>query len=158
MKKITLCVLIFTLILSCKTTSLTSTKLDRKSQVEIKGNWIITAVTYPGSEYFSVNSFQIADSKCFVGSTWKFISNNNKGNLSIQKSNCIAFNSPITWFINQEGQFVLKILNTPEKAKKVKEGYVLRIANQSENSFQLTDQIEIGSKPAQIIYQFEKLN
>jgi hypothetical protein len=37
-------------------------------------NWVISSVTYPGSEVIKVNSFQLADSKCFEGSTWKFIS------------------------------------------------------------------------------------
>jgi hypothetical protein len=44
----------------------------------MKGNWVISSVSYPGSEYIKVNSFQIADSQCFEGSTWKLVSNNNK--------------------------------------------------------------------------------
>jgi hypothetical protein len=62
---------------SCKSTSITNSKLDR-AQVAMKGNWVISSVSYPGSEYIKVNSFQIADSQCFEGSTWKLVSNNNK--------------------------------------------------------------------------------
>jgi hypothetical protein len=65
------------------TAPVAATKLDKKSQVAIKGNWQIADVTYPGSEYFKVNSFNIADSKCFIGSTWNFISNNNKGSMAL---------------------------------------------------------------------------
>ena len=94
MKKIILLLTISVLVLSCKSKSATVTKLDSKSQVAIKGNWTIAAVTYPGSEYIKVNSFNIADSQCFVGSTWKFISNNNKGEMTLTKANCPSFYSP----------------------------------------------------------------
>ena len=99
------------LLFACKSTSVTSTKLDKSSQVAIKGNWVITSVTYPGSDYIKVNSFQIADSKCFVGSTWNFISNNNKGNVSLTKSDCLAFSSPIVWSINKEVRYQFEKTN-----------------------------------------------
>ncbi len=146
------------LLFGCKTSSVTSTKLDRSSQVGIKGNWVITNVSYPGSDVIKVNSFQIADSKCFIGSTWNFISNNNKGSMNLTKSDCPAFSSPITWFVNKEGQFVLKVLDAGEKAKKVRDGYVLQVANQTETSFQLIDNINVGGQNKQVTYQFEKTN
>lgn len=156
MKKIIVLATMAILLFACKTTSVTSTKLDRPSQVAIKGNWVISSVTYPGSEYIKVNSFQIADSKCFEGSTWKFISNNNKGEMALTNRSCPAFSSPITWFVNREGQFVLKILDAGEKAKRVRDGYVLNMANQTESSFQLIDQINVGGKLTDVVYQFQK--
>jgi hypothetical protein len=60
----------------------------------MKGNWVISSVSYPGSEYIKVNSFQIADSQCFEGSTWKLVSNN-KGNMSLTKYGCAPFSSPL---------------------------------------------------------------
>ena len=158
MKKMISVGLIAILLFACKTTSVTSTKLDRTSQVDIKGNWTLSSVTYPGSDYIKVNSFQIADSKCFEGSTWKFISNNNKGTMVLTKTSCPVFNSPITWFANKEGQFVLKILEAGEKAKKVRDGYVLRLSNQTDASFQLIDKIDVGGKPTDVVYQFQKIN
>jgi hypothetical protein len=146
------------LLFACKSTSVTSTKLDKSSQVAIKGNWVITSVTYPGSDYIKVNSFQIADSKCFVGSTWNFISNNNKGNVSLTKSDCPAFSSPIVWSINKEGVFVLKIVEAGVKSKAVTQGYLLRVANQTETSFQLIDTINAGGQTKEVRYQFEKTN
>ncbi len=141
---------------SCKTKSVTGTKLDQKAERAIKGNFTVMSVTYPGSEYIKVNSFDIADSKCFEGSTWKFISNNNKGNMALTSANCAAFSSPITWFVNKQGQFILKVLDAGEKAKKVRSGYVLTLANQTETSFQLIDKINVGNKPTDVIYQFNK--
>lgn len=158
MKKIILLCTLAILMFACKSTSATGTNTDRKSQVAMKGNWVISSVTYPGSQYVKVNTFQIADSECFVGSNWKFVSNNNKGTMALTKANCMTFSSPITWFINKEGQFVLKVLNAGEKARKVREGYVLNVANQTESSFQLIDKINVGGKMTDVVYQFQKVN
>lgn len=156
MKKIILLFATAVLLFACKTSSITETKLDRSSQVAMKGNWTIVSVTYPGSEYIKVNSFEIADSKCFEGSSWKFISNNNKGEMALTNVNCPAFSSPITWYVNNEGKFVLKILDAGVKAKKVRNGYILEVANQTELSFQLVDKINVGGKLTNVIYQFQK--
>lgn len=158
MRKLVLMFATAFVVFSCKSTSVTSTKIDSPSQYAIRGNWTLVSVSYPGSEYIKVNSFQIADSKCFEGSSWKFIANNNSGNMAIDKAGCATLTSPITWFINKEGQFVLKILNAGEKAKKVREGYVLRISGMTENSFQLIDKIDVGGKATDVVYQFQKVN
>lgn len=155
MKKIILVGVLSVLILSCKSKSATATKLDMKSEVAIKGNWTISSVSYPGSDVIKVTSFDLADSKCFVGSTWKFISNNNKGNFALNSPKCTAYSTPITWFINKDGEFVLKILDE-SKAKKVREGFVLRVANQTENSFQLIDKINVAGKITDVVYQFNR--
>jgi hypothetical protein len=158
MKKIILASLLSFLILSCKSSSsATNTKLDNKAEVAIKGDWSISSVTYPGSDVIKVTSFDLADSKCFIGSTWKFISNNNKGQMTINSPKCTAYSTPITWFINKEGQFVMKILDEA-KSKTVKSGYILNIANQTENSFQLIEKINVAGNTANVVYQFEKLN
>ena len=158
MKKIFFLAALSLVIFSCKSTSATDTKLDKGAQVAMKGNWVISSVTYPGSEVIKVNSFQLADSKCFEGSTWKFISNNNKGEMALTSYNCPAFSSPITWFVNKDGQFVLKVLDAGEKAKKVRDGYVLTVANQSADNFQLVDKINVGGKMTDVVYQFQRAN
>jgi len=156
MRKIVLLSALSFLIFACKSNPTTS--LDKKAEVAIKGNWIITSVAYPGSDVIKVSSFEIADSQCFVGSEWKFISNNNKGDMALTKIGCPAFSSPITWYINKEGNFVMKVLAAGEKAKRVREGYVLKVANQMENSFQLVDKINVGGSLANVIYQFQRVN
>ena len=149
--------LFFTLIFfGCKPKqTIVNTKLDTKTEVAIKGDWKITSVTYPGSDYIKVNAFDLADSKCFVGSTWKFISNNNKGEMILNATSCTSFSSPITWYINKDGNFVMKIINNL-KAKKVLEGYVLNISNSTESSFQLIDKINVGGQFVNVVYQFNR--
>ncbi|KGO93425.1 lipocalin family protein [Flavobacterium subsaxonicum] len=130
--------------------------LDQKSQVGLKGNWTISSVTYPGSEYIKVTSFDVADSKCFEGSSWNFISNNNKGTMTLTKADCPAFTSPIVWTITKEGAFNFKITEG-EKAKRVTQGYTLQIRNQTESSFQLVDNVTVGGKTVEVTYQFSKI-
>ncbi len=158
MKKIFFLTAMSLMLFACKSSSVTDKKLDRSAQVAIKGNWVISSVYYPGSEYIKVNSFQLADSKCFEGSTWKFVSNNNKGNMALTKFDCPAFSSPITWFVNTDGQFILKVLDAGEKAKKVRDGYILYLVNQTQDSFQLIDKINVGGKMTDVVYQFQRTN
>ncbi|WNM18977.1 lipocalin family protein [Flavobacterium capsici] len=157
MKKVILLLIFSIAFVGCKSKSVTNTKLDIKSEVAIKGNWSITSVTYPGSDVIKVTSFDLADSKCFIGSTWKFVSNNNKGNFSLNSASCTAYSTPITWYINKEGNFVMKILDEA-KAKTVKAGYILKVANQTDTSFQLIDRIDVAGKMTDVVYQFVKLN
>lgn len=149
----------FTVLLySCKSQSVTNSKVDNKVERMMKGNWTISSVEFPGSDVMTVNSFEIADSKCFEGSTWKFVSNNNKGEMMLNNvsASCPSFSSPISWFVNKEGQFVLKVLNAGVKAKKVRDGYVLDMGATSETSFQLIDRVMIGGKSTQVVYNFQK--
>ncbi|MFP9115845.1 lipocalin family protein [Flavobacterium sp. RHBU_3] len=130
--------------------------LDQKSQSGLKGNWTITSVTYPGSEYIKVTSFDVADSQCFVGSSWNFISNNNKGTMTVAKGGCPSFSSPIVWTVTKTGDFTLKITEG-QKAKRVSEGYFLKMQNQTENSFQLVDNVTVGGKTVAVTYNFSKI-
>ena len=155
MKKFILISALAVLILSCKSKSATDTKLDSKTQVAMKGNWTVTSVTYPNSNVIKVNSFELADSQCFVGSKWKFVSNNNKGNLSLNSPKCTSYSTPITWFVNKDKQFILKVLDE-SKPRKVKDGYVLKVANVTDNSFQLVDQLDVAGKATDVVYQFNR--
>ncbi len=130
--------------------------LDTKSQSGINGNWTISQVTYPNSDVIKVTSFDVADAKCLEGSTWKFVSNNNKGEMNINKAGCPSFSSPIVWSVTKEGSFTLKITEG-EKAKRVTQGYVLAVRNQSATSFQLVDNITVGGKATEVVYQFQKM-
>lgn len=154
MKKIILLLSFALAMFACKSNPVTS--LDRKSQVQIKGDWTITNVSFVGQDYFKVNSFGIADSKCFVGSTWKFISNNNKGNMALTSATCPAFASDIVWSVNENGVMGLKFINEGLKSKKVLSGYELKVANQTETTFELIQKIDVGGKLSDVTYTFTK--
>jgi hypothetical protein len=153
MKKIIYTLLMVTLLVSCKTAD--SSKLDSKTTHALRGNYTISSVTFEGNNMFKINVFEIADSKCFEGSTWNFIANNNKGSMALNAAGCPSFESKITWFINKEGNFVLKILDD-NKARKVTDGYVLGLKNVTDNGFQLVESIRVGGKMTDLVYQFNK--
>lgn len=144
------------LLFACKSNP--AVKIDAKPGGQLKGTWNLSAVNYTGSDYIKVNSFEVADSKCFVGSTWKFVSNNNTGEITLNQSSCPAFTTKTTWYINKEGDLIMKFLNEGLKAKKVSQGYFLKVSNQTENSFELIDKLVVGGKASDIVYKFEKIN
>lgn len=146
--------MLLSLVISCSS----STAVSRSTQGDLKGNWVISDVTYPGSGVIKITSFDVADSKCFKGSSWKFISNNNKGNLELTQAGCAAFSSEIVWSITKENVFTLKIINPDTKAKHVTQGYNLNYIAQSETSFQLVDKVNVGGKLTNVVYQFQKIN
>ena len=156
MKKNLIIGLIALVLSSCKSNP--TTAISVKDTSSIKGEYTITSVTYPGQDLFKVKSFEIGDSQCLVGSTWNFIANNNSGSISLNKIDCIVFDSSITWYINKEQKMVLKLLNNETKAKNVKEGYVLSIMNLTKDSFQLSDRLNIDGNYVNIIYEFKKKN
>ena len=77
--------------------------------------------------------------------------------MSINNPNttCKEFSSPITWYINKEGNFVLKIIND-HKAKEVNYGFVLNVNDVSENSFNLVDKINVSGAIKNIKYTFQR--
>lgn len=142
MKKVLGLSLLALTMLACKPTK------DIKAQSGLKGEWTLTKVSYPSG--YKVTSFYIADAKCFEGSQWKFVSNNNTGTVSLNGGgNCPAYSDKIVWTIGKDQSFNLKFIGN-EKAKKVVEGFRLEIANQTETSFQLID----NSTGTQVVYQF----
>jgi hypothetical protein len=157
MKKIIIISLLTVIFFSCKSSqSVVNTKLDNRTEVAIKGDWIITSVEFPSSDYFNITSFNIAESKCFEGSEWSFISNNNKGEMMLKQGNCIDFNSQITWYINKEGFMILKFLKEGIKAKHTETGYILKIASVTDSMFQLIDKVNLAGKTVNIMYNFER--
>lgn len=129
---------------ACKPTN------DVKAQIGLKGDWTLTNVSYPKG--YKVTSFHVADAKCFEGSQWKFVSNNNTGTISLNHSgDCPDFTSNIVWTIGADQSFNLKFVGN-EKAKNVTAGYKLAVENQTPNTFDLVDNTS-GTK---IVYRFVK--
>ena len=133
-------------------------KLNNSAQRDLKGNWTVTNVTYNNANVFDVTSFGIADAKCFEGSVWNFIPNNNKGSLTLNNAGCTFYESPIVWTITDGGAFTLKFVNEELKAKNVKAGFNVSIVNQTDTSFQLVDYVDVAGKNTKVVYQFQKIS
>lgn len=159
MKQLLILSVLLSFLTACNTVKQNERKMaemDLATQKKLKGNWQIADITFPDRENFKIKSFQIADAKCFIGSQWNFIPNNNTGSLSINKSECPQFNSPIVWSINKDGTFSLKFVSKGTKSKKITEGYKLRVNNVSNNSFDLIDDVNVEGSQKELIYRFQK--
>lgn len=130
--------------------------IDHKSQVGFNGNWTISQVSYANSDVIKVTSFDVADAKCLEGSMWKFVSNNNSGTMTISKAGCPSFSSPIVWTSTKDGTFTLKITEG-EKAKRVTQGYYLQLRNQTSNSFELVDNVNVAGRNTEVVYTFMRM-
>lgn len=64
MKKSILIIVFSVVLFGCKSQSVTNTNVDNKTERVIKGDWIVSKVSFPGSNYIKVTSFDLADSKC----------------------------------------------------------------------------------------------
>lgn len=149
MKKLILLSFIGLSVVSCKPT------MDGKSQVGLKGNWTMTNVSRIGDQMVKISSFQMADSDCFKGSQWKFVSNNNSGTFALtQGGACPIFESNFKWTISPDGTFGIKFVDQGEKAKKVTAGFHLKVRNQTATTFELVDHINSGTKTFEVVYTF----
>lgn len=147
----------FCLLVLAGCVSAPSNQVDNSTQKFMRGSFRIASVSYPGSEFIKVQSFDFADSQCWVGTQWNMVANNNSGNVQMNGSgSCPSLNAKITWFVNKEGNVVLKFIDEGMKAKRVKDGYVLQVRNANDNGFQWVDKINVGNKPTDVVYQFVK--
>ena len=78
-----------------------------------------------------------------------------KMSLNNPSTDCKDFNSPITWYVNKDGNFVLKIINN-HKAKDVNTGYILDLRNVTETSFDLIDKVNVAGQVKDITYSFQR--
>lgn len=153
MKKIVLLLFSIVLLASCKSTSAVDNNVNYDAQKMVKGTWTLSNINYDNSNYIKVNLFDIASSDCFKYSNWNFISNNNKGTVMFQNG-CAADRS-ITWYINKDGQMVLKFLNS-ESSRKTETGYVVDFVSVDDNNFMLRHNAMISNNPVEINMVFTR--
>lgn len=150
MKKILLLSLTVILFVSCKATHSIS------AQNKLKGDWQVENVTYSEND-INVKAFGLISAKCFEGSVWNFVPNNQTGNLkSISNGTCSLQESDFKWYITPENQFGLKFMQDNVKAKEVLKGYLFDINMQTEDSFTLTQNVNFEGETIKIKYQFTK--
>lgn len=157
MKKLIILSAMLGAVVACKPKqNLVTTSVERKTQVALKGDWVISNVEYAGSEYFKVNAFEVADAKCFEGSEWHLVSNNDSGTMALKKAGCSDYASNIKWYVTDDKQFVLKFIKDGDKPRKVTSGYILIVSNVTENAFDLTDKMQVGNSAGKVVYHFKR--
>ena len=142
-------------------TSCSASKTVRTSKKVIKGSWTLNAVNYDRTNTLKVDLLNDSSSKCFEGSTWQFIPNNNTGTYTINNSGCstgvrhFIFTIAETDAANGLYSFLLKPTNEKGKSETNK-GYRLRLMQLSENSMQWQQTVNANGKPFSITMNFSK--
>ena len=125
MKKIIYLLLAFVVISCGSTSSSTGTgeaaKAEKPSKKTLKGTWEVTNIRFVGDKgLYKAFLFDVADSKCFMGSKWVFISNNNTGKFTLPGgSQCEAGTNRIVWdfYDTNDGKYSFQFKFVDEKNK-----------------------------------------
>ena len=159
MKRIFAILFIATLFASCG-----SNKVVQESRKTLKGYWNLDEINYGNSSgVYDVTLFGDASSECFVGSTWRFIPNNNFGNYEITGADCSTGKRYFVWSIPEMKNAVfydILLKPTDEKMNSTMndKGFRLNLAYLSDNSLQFTQTVEVDGKPFKIVMNFSKIS
>lgn len=124
--------------------------------MKLKGNWEITSVNY--EKEYKIKPFdEGADAKCFVGSQWNLIPNNNTGSYTlVGGGDCPSVTRAIKFDVSPSKQFSFKKIDTGIKAKTVTSGYILDFQDQTPTSFTLVQNVPFEGKIIKVNYNFTK--
>ena len=158
MKKILILMVLVATVLSCGTP-----KTVIESKKVIKGNWTLDEITYSEAGTFTVKLLNDTSKKCFEGSTWRFISNNNEGIYTINNGDCPTGERNFIFTIQEVNKesglfdFLLK----PTDAKHNSEdgtGFRLKLARLSDSSMRWEQTVSLEGKPFTISMNFSKIS
>ena len=147
---------ILSIILSCS-----ASKNVRTSKKVIKGSWVLNSVEYNTQNTLSVNLLNDASARCFEGSIWQFIPNNNTGTYSIQNKDCGVSTRNFIFTIQEVNKengwtdFLIKPTNRKGKSETNK-GFRLELVSQSETNMQWQQTVIVNNKPFPIRMNFIK--
>ena len=157
-KRLSYGLLLIVVISSCSVS-----KQANSMKSKINGNWMLQTVTTEGiSGKVTAQVFNEASFKCFVGSSWKFASNNSMGSYNINASGteCGSISRSIRWSVYEpkgaEKEFQFKRLDDKRNPIDGDEGFRLEIADLTATTMQLKSHINFEGKPAAYVYNFVK--
>lgn len=145
--------------LSCCSVSKEAGSIKKK----INGNWMLETITTEGiNGKVTATVFNEASFKCFIGSSWNFISSNSMGNYSINASgtDCSTLTRAIRWSIYEPKggakQLQFKRLDDKKNSMDNGDGFRLEISQLTATDMQLKSHILFEGKPAAYVYNFVK--
>lgn len=160
MKKILSLTALLLLLVSCGGTS----KVAKQARKTFDGNWTLTSVTYPqNTGTFNVTLFNDAAADCFEGSTWDFVSNNNRGTYEVSGNNCPGGTRYFIWSIDEENtpqgiyDFLLKPVNEDYKSTNGNQGFRLNLSSLTQDSMVWEQTVTLEGSPFVIRMTFSKL-
>jgi len=152
-----LCLVASVFAISCKTQSGATDTTQAAKESSVKGNWVITDITFDGIPRGSkVTVFDEASYTCFKGSQWVLPSNNNGSyTLSSTEGGCNTATQSIVWSISKQGStqmFQFKKVGGGVKAKNVIDGYRMEISSLTNTSMEWRAAVNFEGKTGYIVY------
>ncbi|PHQ29177.1 lipocalin family protein [Leeuwenhoekiella nanhaiensis] len=160
MRKVISILILSVILVSCGGTS----EVVKQSRKTLKGYWNLDNINYNNATgIYDVTLFGDVSSECMVGSTWRFIPNNNFGNYEITSTTCNPGKRYFVWSIpDQENAISYDILLKPtdEKMNSIMNdaGFRLNINYLSENELTFTQTVQVDGKPFKIVMNFSKIS
>ncbi|AVR46374.1 lipocalin [Christiangramia fulva] len=159
MKKLLIILFTAAVVTSCGTS-----KVAREARKTFDGNWRLTSVTYPyNNGDFNVTLFNQASASCFEGSTWDFVSNNNRGTYTINGVGCEDQTNYYIWSIDEENtpngvyDFLLKPTNEDYKSTTGNQGFRLNLKSLSDSQMVWEQTVSLNGSPFTIRMNFTKI-
>ena len=151
------------IILSCLLAACSVSKEGRSIKKSINGAWTLQTINIEGIQTkFTAKVFNEADFNCFIGSSWKFVSNNSTGSYSLTGGTpgCQTLTRNIRWSVyepkGEEKKFQFKRLDEKKDPLDENDGFRLSVTSISETAMQLKSDITFEGKAGSILYNFEK--
>ena len=139
-----------------------STKTVRVAKQTIKGNWVLSSITYSASGTYNVSLLNDASKSCFEGSLWQFVPNNNTGIYTIAKSGCTSGDRYFVFTIDEVDpetglyDFLLKPTNEKYKSETNNQGFRLELKAMNDTIMQWDQTVTVDGQPFVISMNFTK--
>lgn len=161
MKRILCFIFLSLFVISCKTNAVKSTTGTRNANKVIKGEWVLSSVTYNQSGKYDVTLLKDTTKECFEGSQWKFIPNNYRGTYNISRRGCAEglrhFIFVVQEVDKQTGYYDFLLKPTNQDYKSVgNQGIRLHLAYLSETEMRWEQTLSVDGKPFVISMNFTK--
>lgn len=132
----------------------------KKTEQTFKGNWVLESITYDGNGEFTSTLFQDSEASCFIGSSWYFVANNNRGTYDFNNSSCSSNQRKFIWTIPGSKESInetllLKITDDNYRSA-TNDGFELKITNLSEYNMTLSIPSSVNGQIVYVNLNFTK--
>ncbi len=159
MKKVISITALLILLVSCGGPS----KVAKEARKTFDGAWTLTNITYPDNTgTFDVTLFNDASASCFEGSTWDFVSNNNRGTYEVSGPDCVGGTRYYIWSIDEENtpqgmyDFLLKPVNEKYRSTNGDQGFRLNLVSLTGSSMVWEQTVTLEGSPFVIRMMFTR--
>lgn len=134
-----------------------STSEVRETKRAVRGNWVLTTVTYDGVGAFKSTLLQDVSASCFEGSEWYFVANNNRGTYTITDVDCKAGERKFIWSVPENAVGTLLLKSTDDRYRsETNAGYQLELTQLNEGSMTWSLPSTVNGKTVYVNMNFTK--